>query len=426
MLKLKYCIAVMVFFYVQAVSATSLTKEIRWVDSSPSDPPAGSCTFTASDLSPLSQPLTLEVGNNVASTNLHQWNYQEFVSSVTLTCTPNGANPNLSPRKALNEGFYFRTNLGGDLLPYPTAGTNAFVIANTFNPATGAGVGMQFYATFVRAQEVIPYGWMVELTHNDSSTSVSVNRETSLYSSPSFGLRFRSVRVFSRFPSGVVGEFKIRAVLVKYSGFGPDHRMLYGSITNFPIVMGSSGGSNQVPDVPASQVFGAGGVRFVPARCRAVSQGPYVVSLSRWGAGGSLATDMAGPSVPVNIQVECTGGVNDVQFAFQDAGDSPQANGSVGLYDASGNKINGLEAEVRYNNTLISVGTSTSSVSSLSQVSVGPRSGGYGPYSNRTFSSAWDHPLFTINYRQRGLITRGGTAYLGPVSGRVNIFVTYN
>ncbi|HHQ4663624.1 TPA: hypothetical protein ACSPZY_004101, partial [Aeromonas veronii] len=92
---------------------------------------------------------------------------------------------------------------------------------------------------------------------------------------------------------------------------------------------------------------------------------------------------------------------------------------------ASGNKINGLEAEVRYNNTPLGVGASTSSVSSLSKVSVGARAGGSGSYESRTFTEVPPAP-FTVNFVQRGPITRGAAAYAGPVSGQVNIFVTYN
>lgn len=80
---------------------------------------------------------------------------------------------------------------------------------------------------------------------------------------------------------------------------------------------------------------------------------------------------------------------------------------------------------MRYNNSRINVGKSTDAASVLSKVSVGARTGGSGPYTSRSFTGATP-AQFTAHFVQRTSITQGGALYAGPVSGQVNIWVTYN
>ncbi|QLH65363.1 hypothetical protein HXV88_02315 [Aeromonas veronii] len=383
---------------------------------------AGTCTTTASELAPISVPRNIIVDNSVPNgTVLFSWDYSNFIPSISFRCRPSGI---LSSTSSTGFRFTIRPGVGS----FNTA-TNSFnITSGFFNP----GIGIRFYYTVTNT------GSNPGTTNNPMLTS-----QNSSWTLPSL-IPLNQEFIHINNNAGIIGswiriggsdgpiiasrdqyDLKIRAELVK-SG-----NITYGRL-NFVDDFMRLQSSDASPAVNIlNNVTGISAITLVPPQCRLSTPNSYSINLGRWVARGvgtlfpSATLPLVGTGVPLNIGLECNGGLNNVQFSFQDAGGTPQTNGSVGLYDSSSNKITGLEVEMRYNNTRINVGKSTDATSVLSKVSVGARTGGSGPYDNRTFTAATP-AQFTAHFVQQNPITRGGVSYAGPVSGQVNIWVTYN
>jgi hypothetical protein len=72
-----------------------------------------------------------------------------------------------------------------------------------------------------------------------------------------------------------------------------------------------------------------------------------------------------GADVPVPVELECNGMAENVRMRFEDAGASPLPVGNISLYDAAGgNKIDGLEIELRYNGNHIDINGSAVDIGS--------------------------------------------------------------
>jgi hypothetical protein len=113
----------------------------------------------------------------------------------------------------------------------------------------------------------------------------------------------------------------------------------------------------------------------------------------------------------------------NVRMRFEDAGASPLPVGNLSLYDAAGgNKIDGLEIELRYNGNHIDINGSAVDIGSYG-------SGATSVAGDKIFaaSSASFMPItFQARYIQRATIARAGVNYTGPVSGTVNLFMVYD
>ncbi|HAU5634537.1 fimbrial protein [Citrobacter amalonaticus] len=133
------------------------------------------------------------------------------------------------------------------------------------------------------------------------------------------------------------------------------------------------------------------------------------------------ATPRRGTNVPVNLDLECSGQVNNVNFRFEDAGTSPSSGleKNVSLYSSEGIPVEGLEIEMRYEGERVNIDGTTE----ISTGSHGQR---------KTVADAL--PLFdsestanfTANYVQLGPVISGGNGFTGAINGKVNMWVTYN
>ncbi|BDA53103.1 hypothetical protein NUITMVR1_07620 [Raoultella ornithinolytica] len=144
--------------------------------------------------------------------------------------------------------------------------------------------------------------------------------------------------------------------------------------------------------------------------------------MGRWAA--DAITYVGGPAygsqVPVNLSLECSGKVDHVRFRFEDTGTSLSGNNNIILYDTSGgNKVDGLEIELLYNGTKVNVdNTTVTDTGSHGATKVSPES--------LPLYDSVGIAAFQARYVQSAAVTRAGADYTGPVTGKVNMYVTYD
>ncbi|WOE87237.1 hypothetical protein [Aeromonas veronii] len=399
------------------VTAASVIHSVPWQRDSGI---AGTCISTASELAPLSVPKTLVVGNNVPNgTVLYQWGYDSFVPLYSVACqegTPSTTGF-VSSRFFISFGFegYDQINRAHTNLNNKGVGLRLYYTQLSQGPITSNGNVRVTNDTGGFYNGLYPIGVEYELkgVNLGSGAWLTASGTTALPMTLKSNIHFFSSRW--------------RAELVKIGDIDYSQSPLK---LNRPAAFISADSNPR--DVPFPNIIGGGGINIIPPSCRLAGPTTYSVNLGHWERRGihlfssSGSTSFVGEDSPIDINLECNDTLNNVQISFQDAGNVAQQNGSVGLYDTSGAKVSGLEAEIRYNGASVLVGTNTTSLINLSKTSVGTRTGGNGAYYDGRFFTNVTPAKFTARFVQRAPITRNGTPYAGLVSGLVNVFVTYN
>lgn len=173
-------------------------------------------------------------------------------------------------------------------------------------------------------------------------------------------------------------------------------------------------------------LFGSGGITLVAPACRLRGATDYAINLGLWNSGNKNGHPNSFPTYGqeelIDLRLECSGKVNNVNFSFQDTGNAPLTNNNISVYDnLEGSKIDGLEIEMSYNGSRINV-NSPSESPDIYKTNTG--SHGTTNPSDESFNSQ-SVARFGARFVQRSTITRDGTNYAGPVTGKVNMFVTY-
>lgn len=376
---------------------------------------AGTCTFNIPTLSPLSVPRTLVVDNHLPNDSvLYSWGYSEFAPNFTSYCQPNGTSSSSSSAR-------FAIYMGGPYtFPYPT----------NYQPTSIPGIGLKYYMTMHYAG-VSPIGPGERPTEFAAGTSAGwsvppaqLNIESQIMGTMAVILYYHATRISSSGiytvaynPTENMAGFSIRAELVKTGPVTYTTTPLSPrGITYFEAIE-----LNTRNDVPA--VLGSGGITIIPPACRLQSPTDYTINLGRWahlGPGTSvpgIGLPANGPSIEIGLNLECSGKVDNVYFRFEDANAQPLANKNVSLYNNSGNKIDGLEVEILYNGTHVNVDNTTKTdIGTQGTTRTIPQDLAFYSQSN---------PPFSARFVQRSQILESGNSYTGPVSGKVNMFVTY-
>lgn len=120
----------------------------------------------------------------------------------------------------------------------------------------------------------------------------------------------------------------------------------------------------------------------------------------------------------VDISLKCTGAANNVYFRFEDAGSATASTDkNIRVYESAGSGtdvVDGLEIELLYNGEHVDVDGTT-------LTNIGTRGSYVSTNNNETqIYSSLDTARFTARFLQNGQIS-----YLGPVTGKVNMWVTY-
>lgn len=386
---------------------------------------AGACIYTIPDNMPLSQPVTLVVDANTPDgTVIHSWDYGQFLK-FSVSCSSSGIDN--SDSKVMGSLAVPRSYIG---LSVSNSGSSG--VAPYDRDTNNTGIKIRYKYRFDSDSEFCSgctpypdgtsYGGIYvstnELNHRTVSSGFETGKE--VYQDQ-FASRFYSVlsdasgRYAFGDTSGKVQSFSIAADLIKSGPIVYD-----GTPLQCRGGRGNCGFQVYAGTLVSTYAFdiGGGGVTIVQPSCR-LSTANYIIPMGLWGA-GDISSPVNGPQIPVNLSLECSGKVDHVRFRFEDTGTSLSGNSNISLYDtAGGNKIDGLEIELLYNGTKVNVDNTT--VTDTGNHGTNKTS----PASLPLFDSV-STAAFQARYVQSAPVTQSGTNYTGPVTGKVNMYVTYD
>lgn len=415
-------------FGMPAMAAT-FTYNYTWATGDHVGQPAGSCAYVVPDIRPLQVPRTLVVDSAApVGTVLFSWDFNSFLPGFRIQCTGSGIDNSTNYTNVNNSSingnlivadFSFTGMRVSPLFSYtnpvyattlPGIGIRLSVKADTDSAVDGAGNSYSYMVLYrVGGQTSINqpprdvvYVW-------GGATGPGAYLYTRFYTTGPSANRY-SITTIAQGIS-VKAELIKTADIVQYGslGVGGTPSMYW----NTTAVLS--------PALPTDFLAG-NAITVVSPSCR-LRTTDYSISMGTWAADtvnhtGSPAT---GAAVPVGLNLECSGQVADVQFRFEDTGSAPStlAEKNVTLYDGGGNKVSGLEIQMKYNGNRVNVdGVTQTSTGSHGQVRTDAES--------VPLYTSTSQAIFTANYIQNGPLTVDGNNYTGPVSGKVNIWVTYN
>lgn len=390
---------------------------------------AVTCTFTWSDLRPFQVPRTLVVDNTApAGTVLHRWGYGEF-ADYQYNCT-GGARGSYGYYVSSSSALIASVRAEGQYIEGPDGGEIVSPGGYVFSTSV-PGIGLKIYATpyyhsdfssendrrkaltIANAQGSAPYDSGVEYGTNTLNNGV-------------FGISFKmnsprgsdSVNsTYYQFQDTTL-SVSLRAELIKTGTITASD---YGTPVSLSMRTSTynvfSQTTSQTGDVYSAQEFSGSGITLASPACMLNNEN-YDVNMGDWVAytwGGAVRR---GNEKLIDISLKCTGAANNVYFRFEDAGSATASTDkNIRVYKSAGSGtdvVDGLEIELLYDGehvdvdgiTLTDTGTHGSYVSTNN--------------SETQLYSSLDTASFTARFLQNGPIS-----YLGPVTGKVNMWVTY-
>ncbi|CAI9387179.1 MULTISPECIES: hypothetical protein [Citrobacter] len=400
------------------------------------------CSVSFSGQQPLSQSRTLIVDDNIANgATLYSWDYGDFIPNITFRCNSGAGGPYyLDGQPYQISSFGFTNSISGGFgFRYGTFNSTTQTFSTT-NP----GIGMKLYVKLVSSGST-PIGYTPASTGYSSSSAF--NYVVTTTAPASTGVEYPVTSVLGENAITTFFEPIYNAASKQFTFSGSDHFATYAvrgelikinDVQASPNLSLSSGfdfftkygvwGVNYITTnsgVPTS-IIGSGGITVIKPTCRLRGATNYQVNLGTW-------TDVAGRNTgvlpaygaikPIDLNIECSGKVNNVKFSFQDAGSDGLLNRNITVYDSGGQFIEGLEIEMSYNGSRIDVNTTIAPYPSF-PVSTGSKGQVKTNTQDLSYSSQ-DTAQFGARFVQRGAIKRNGASYTGPVTGQVNMTVTY-
>ncbi|MDX6839700.1 fimbrial protein [Hafnia paralvei] len=397
--------------------AASYTQTYTWSESGLL---ALTCVVTAPP-SPLLKPVMIIADNNMPNgTVLYSWGYNDFFPNITQQCTSSGIT---SPSRSLT--YKINRFQGGGVqigvFTYMSAGD----ILTPYTPELG--VGIKVYATFNQGPTICsdcsPY-YATATTNGINSVAEDVPAGTE------FELKMGSDAYINQLPvksKDNLNQYKmissntsisLRGELIK-TGFiskGGSIPVNFASYRdNIFIGVSNSANTGGVAILDHSYLF-----VYTPS-CQLVTQF-YTIPMGPWGVSDSSRAHypITGNDVPVNLDLRCSGEVKNVRFKFEDAYSNNLSNNNIALHNPANTSalIDGLEIELLYNNTHVDV-------DNLTTTNIGDLGSPVTITTSAIFNTTYT-AKFTARYIQRDNITSNGIPYTGPVTGKVNMWVTYD
>lgn len=387
---------------------------------------AAKCSLRFSTIQPLSQPRTLTVDNSLPNGSvLYSWGFEDFVPEIYSTCdwasstSVNSLSQSYSYLQTVVSvrGFSLSLLPGTGLLP-------------TSNP----GIGLKVYYKFnYKGDQPTGISGSVSTILLPAEYGYVVGAENAIRMvSQPFMTQYNPItndlaRPFTLYYSRTYHQssLSLRGELIKIGPVTESQGLQVNNIGSvFTYIFGNRGTDVGSGTVNGSDVLGGGGINIATSSCRLSGSTDYQINLGRWESRdpGSLPAHSA--VQPLDINLECSGQVNNVMFSFQDTGSTPLPNQNIGVYDSVGGQfINGLEIEMFYNGSRINVHKMSEAPNSY-QINTGSH-GSVNTGPSTSFNSQ-SQVQFGARFIQNSAITRGGNAYTGPVAGLVNMFITYN
>ena len=396
------------------VLAASFAHNVVWTNGSY----ATTCYSNVPELAPLSVPRTLIVDNHLPNgTELFSWGYGDFIPNVSTTCADT-----VPVASVFNGGGRFFTRPFGSTYP------NVDGVYSTSIP----GIGIKLFTTYTGkgVSDFRPMSSNTSRLINSvgswANPSDPINVEFMVKQATGIGVWMNSDSNWNTNPT--TQQFSTRANHVSYSFRAVLVKTGNIVYTSTPLTLPKMSEFAAVDSGflhPLPNMVGGGGITIVPPACQLKTPTSYTINIGRWvnSGPGSLAPGISLPAYgsikPVDLNLECSGQVNGVQFRFEDAGSSPSSNKNISLYDsAGGNKIEGLEIEMRYGGSRVAVDNITKTdTGSKGAIKTNPQ--------DLSFNSQ-DSATFGARFVQTAPIKKSGAIYTGPVTGKVNMYVTYH
>lgn len=387
--------------------------------------PAASGVDAMSSISPFSAPKTLIVDNSLPNgTVLYSWDIYKFGVSFLYNFSAFSGSGDESLLK-LGDGSTSRLLetkfIGPGISPIPTN-----------NP----GIGVKLYAEYGDQSQVCKNNCISSPLGNRLSMKIGPDGQSTAYRAYELNdsyygyVAYAAVEIIE--PSGKHawqletnrGLLYLRAELIKTGNV--DY-----SAASTPIVFNQ--GTNVQYSINSlvkfsgfiGSVLGGGGINIIRPSCQLKTK-DYIIPMSNWIAVGvgtrapGWSLPAKGEEKPVDLSLECSGQVPNVRFKFEDAGSSVLTSKNISLYDSSGGaKINGLEIEMLYNGAHIDVDNST-------ETNVGTQGETKSTPADKSIFDSESTVKFTARFIQTTDITKNGNAYVGPVTGKVNMWITYD
>ena len=394
--------------------------------------PASYCSFSYPTLQPLSQQRTLLVDNSLDNGSvLYSWGYNDFAPGFVTVCnsatqvstsTLSSQNNTNGPEVAYNTSLFFLGKQSQDYRIY-------------YWPTNNPGIGLRLYVTpiSINAQNTgYVSAYPTSLVYGSGNTPLQVGRENTIlqqsyhWIQPQFISKvYGSSPNFNHYMGSDINyvSYSIRGELIKIGNVPQTSNL---SITGALSYSHGKPPGYTTQSLDVSTIFGTGGITIAIPTCRLRGATNYQVNLGTWTdvAGRNTGTLPAyGAIKPVNLNIECSGKVNNVKFSFQDASSGGLINRNISVYDSGGQYIDGLEIEMSYNGSRIDVNTTLAPYPSF-PVSTGSKGQVKTNTQDLSYSSQ-ETAQFGARFVQRGAIKRNGVSYTGPVTGQVNMTITY-
>ncbi|MBK5145593.1 hypothetical protein I2494_18105 [Budviciaceae bacterium BWR-B9] len=395
--------------------------------------PAANCSFTYPTLQPLSQQKNLIVENSLPlGSVIYSWSYGDFAPDFYSVCNGVTEYTTISsethPELRIIDRLDFN-NLDNNLLAGQWLwGTNNpgialklyIILTARGDQSTGYTYEKYSRSTYVsNAFDSIPLGQEIAIVPSFSSTNVIDGTMSSIRSDNTSKIvgSAHSFRYSVRAELIKIGEIQTGSPLSLSSSITMIHAFFMQNKAD------SSPETNIGPTIISPEtIFGGGGITFVKPSCRLRGATDYLVELGEWSNTTNLPT--YGDVELIDINIECNGSVGNVEFGFQDVGAFPLTNRNISVYDSAGGQlIEGMEVEMSYGGTRLNVHKMNESVTTY-KTNTGAHGSIKTDASDLGFNSQ-SQAQFGVRFIQRAPITRGGSAYTGPVTGQVNMFVTY-
>lgn len=390
-------------------AAGTFAENIYWTAGDAAGQHAATCYIYYPDEKPLAVPRTLVVDQNTPDgTVLFQWGYGEFMSDTTLYCVSSGISNSTGSATGSPNFSYFLANYT------PYSGVHGLLTSDT-------GIQLKILARYNAACAYSgSYPYFQQAFGNTmclaAGTEVDARTSTQMTGFLAYIMQAYNSGGRYYFPT-YAASMSLRAALVKQGTISYSSALNVSSASNFYLRMGTGASGYTV----IQSILTTSATRVVPPACQ-LRTTDYTIPMGRWAADAItyVGTPAYGSQVPVNLSLECSGRVNHVRFRFEDTGTSLSGNKNISLYDtAGGNKIDGLEIELFYNGTKVNVdNTTVTDTGSHGATKASPASL---PLYDSVSTAA-----FQARYVQNAAVTRAGVNYTGPVTGKVNMYVTYD
>ncbi|MBK5072683.1 hypothetical protein I2492_06610 [Budviciaceae bacterium CWB-B4] len=409
------------------VFSASFSYNYLWATGSNAGRSAGVCSFIIPDNRPFQNSRTLIVDNSLPDGSvIFSWDYNNFFPEMGVSCIGSGIDNNT------NVVNYNGSQLAGTPIVMDTTISHGGAqIIPGLSKTNIEGIGIRFYIKAITdsIDESMNNGLERQLV------SFSYTTEGSIYKAPkNVEYITASVKAYTRghfiktasnrFLLNSEAKFAVRAELVKTGTVSN-----YGALSLKTPNTTYSTTAILSPTLPTN-LFNGDAITIQQPACRLRGATNYQINLGRWvnmasnSIQSNVSLPVSGNTKSVGLNLECSGKLNNVEFSFQDTGASPLTNRNISLYDSiGGQKIEGLEVEMLYNGTRLNVhkmGEATTTYKT--------NTGAHGSIktnpSDLTYNSQ-SSASFGARFVQRSAIKRNGVAYTGPVTGKVNMFVTY-